>query len=590
MSGSSSSPAPDSELGTADQQALDQALTELAAGARRWAATPLPERAALLRRVQGSVAAQADLWVRTAATIKGLEPTSRFLGEEWLSGPYAVLASLARLATTIDQLAGGTSPLESVRTGTAPGGRVTLEVAPLTAYDRLLLHGFRAEVWLPPGVTPEQARARAGLGQLDPTAAGGVGLVLGAGNITSIAPLDVLYELVAANRPVLLKLNPVMAEMQHVYDAAFAPLVSSGLLRIVSGGAVVGDYLAHHPGVAHVHLTGSATTYDAVRYGPGQEGRTRKSAGVALLDKPITSELGGVSPIIIVPSHWTKRDLRYQAEHVATQRLHNGGYNCVASQVVVLSSDWPQKEEFLSALREVLQQVPGRTAWYPGSAERTEGALAAYPQAERLGPDRTRVLVELPANAPSSADEPSSRLRPVQTTEYFAPVLGVVELPGAGQQFLDSAVETVNRDFYGTLGANVLVDPEVMTALGDGFGRALAALEYGTIAVNCWTAFGFLAATAPWGAFPQDAAAEVTSGVGAVHNALLIEAPERTVVHGPFRPFPRSVLHGEWALSPKPPWFVTARSAATTGRLLARFTAAPSWLKVPRIFGSAFRA
>ena len=50
-----------------------------------------------------------------------------------------------------------------------------------------------------------------------------------------------------------------------------------------------------------------------------------------------------------------------------------------------------------------------------------------------------------------------------------------------------------------------------------------------------------------------------------MHNALLLDAPERTVVTGPFRPFPRSVAHGEFALFPKPPWFVTARSAATTG-------------------------
>lgn len=55
-----------------------------------------------------------------------------------------------------------------------------------------------------------------------------------------------------------------------------------------------------------------------------------------------------------------------------------------------------------------------------------------------------------------------------------------------------------------------------------------------------------------------------------MHNALLIDAPERTVVRGPFRPFPRSVAGGEFALFPKPPWFVTARSAALTGRRFTR--------------------
>jgi aldehyde dehydrogenase (NAD(P)+) len=74
-----------------------------------------------------------------------------------------------------------------------------------------------------------------------------------------------------------------------------------------------------------------------------------------------------------------------------------------------------------------------------------------------------------------------------------------------------------------------------------------------------------------------------------VHNALLIGDTERTVVRGPFRPSPRSLLKGEMSIAPKPPWFVTNRTAATTGRLLAHFTAAPSWRKLPALFASALR-
>jgi len=75
-----------------------------------------------------------------------------------------------------------------------------------------------------------------------------------------------------------------------------------------------------------------------------------------------------------------------------------------------------------------------------------------------------------------------------------------------------------------------------------------------------------------------------------VHNALLLDHAERTVVTGPFRPFPRSIAGGEFALFPKPPWFVTARSATRTGELLTRFAQKPSWLKMSGIFLSAFRA
>ena len=405
-------------------------------------------------------------------------------------------------------------------------------------------------------------------------------MVLGAGNITSIPPLDVLAEIFAHNRAVLLKLNPVMADMLPVYSAALRPLIDAGLLRIVQGGAAVGSYLTHHPEIAHVHITGSSVTHDAIVYGPGEEGAARKAAGTPLLQKEITSELGGVSPIIIVPSEWTKRDLRYQAEHVATQRLHNGGYNCIAGQIVVLSSDWPQKEAFLAELRSAIERTPARAAWYPGSDDRIRAAAGSYPNAQSLG-DGARLLIDI------AADEDASTL---QTTEYFCPVLGVIELPGTGQAFLDTAVDTVNEEFLGTLGANLLIEPAERKKLGTGFRDSLARLEYGTIAINTWTGLGFLSAAATWGAFPGHTLGDVQSGIGVVHNALLIDSAERTVVSGPFRPFPRSVAHGEFALFPKPPWFVTARSAQTTGRRLSRFAAKPSWLKMPAIFASAFRA
>ncbi|MER5463045.1 hypothetical protein ABT010_20650 [Streptomyces sp. NPDC002668] len=42
--------------------------------------------------------------------------------------------------------------------------------------------------------------------------------------------------------------------------------------------------------------------------------------------------------------------MRFQAEYLATQRLHNGGSNCVASQVVVVASGRPQKNRFLAHL------------------------------------------------------------------------------------------------------------------------------------------------------------------------------------------------------------------------------------------------
>ena len=68
-----------------------------------------------------------------------------------------------------------------------------------------------------------------------------------------------------------------------------------------------------------------------------------------------------------------------------------------------------------------------------------------------------------------------------------------------------------------------------------------------------------------------------------------IDHTERTVVRGPFRPFPRSIATGHFTISPRPPWFVTNRTAATTARRLTKFTAHPSWKKLPAILTSALR-
>ena len=88
---------------------------------------------------------------------------------------------------------------------------------------------------------------------------------------------------------------------------------------------------------------------------------------------------------------------------------------------------------------------------------------------------------------------------------------------------------------------------------------------------------GYLTPRATWGAFPGHPLTDIQSGQGVVHNALLLADTERTVVRGPFRPLV------------KPPWFVTNRTAAVTGRRLTAFAARPQWSALSGIFASAMR-
>lgn len=558
---------------------LDEAVTALAAGAATWAEMGLRERAALLRRTQEAIAANAGPWAGAATAAKQV-PSGSYEGEEWISGPAATAPMFGEYAATLDLLARGKSPLDGLKI-TVDGEQAKVRILPGDLKDTLLFNGFSAEVWLQPGITPEQAKAEAGLGARlvgeAPEKTHGVGLVLGAGNISAIAPLDAAYELVAFNRASIIKLNPTFQHLKPVYDAALAPLIEADLLRVVNGGAEVGTYLVNHEGINHVHITGSARTHDAIVWGVGKEAEKNRAAGTPKITKEITSELGGVSPIIVVPGNWAKGDLRYQAEHVVTQRLHNAGHNCIGGQALLLSADWEQKDAFLAAIREVLLEVAPRKPWYPNGQASIDRAAATYGDAaEQVG---SCLLVSLDEDSPTE----------LYDGEYFAGVLGITELPGTGAEFLANAVEFSNDRLDGTLGASMIVHPRDIKAMGARFDELVADLRYGSVGINVWSGIAFLLGGATWGAFPGHTLEEVGSGIGVVHNTHLIAHSQKTVARGPFHPFPVSYLKGEFTMAPTMPWFVTASTAAKSGKALAAYGGKRSWANLLKIFPPALR-
>lgn len=570
-----------------DTSEIDAVLARLRVTKRTWVALPVAEKAALVTQLVQDVARVAPRWVAAAAAAKGLAADSPLVGEEWAAGPWALLYAANHYARSLREIARDGKPaLARGAVRTRPDGQVVVDVFPETYHDRLLLNGVRAEVWMEPGVTPANLREHmAGwYAQRDPEAR--VAVVLGAGNVASIAPLDVLYKLLAEGQVCVLKMNPVNAYLGPFLAEAFAPWIAAGFVALVYGGADVGAYLTQHPDVEEIHVTGSAATHDAIVYGGGADGAARKARRAPSNPRRVTSELGNVSPIIVVPGPWTDADLRYQAEHIATMKMHNGGFNCVAAQVLVLPQAWPLSARLLDELERVWRGTPNRVSYYPGAASRHAATLRAHPGAvlfDVATPERTpRTLVrEIPA---SDSEDVCFR------SEAFGSVLGQTSLPGDdAASFLANAVAFCNDTLWGTLGANVLIHPRTMAALGSAFEDALAALRYGCVAVNAWTGLGFLLCQTSWGAFPGHTLEDIQSGRGVVHNTLLFDRPQKSVVYQPFRPAPRALLRGPFTWMPKPPWFVTNRTAATTMRRLAGFERDHSLLRIPGIFAAALR-
>ena len=69
--------------------------------------------------------------------------------------------------------------------------------------------GFTGHVLMQPGVTPEQARERQAAFYQRHDPEGGLSVILGAGNVASIPPMDVANKMFVEGIVCVLKMNPV---------------------------------------------------------------------------------------------------------------------------------------------------------------------------------------------------------------------------------------------------------------------------------------------------------------------------------------------------------------------------------------------
>jgi aldehyde dehydrogenase (NAD(P)+) len=523
---------------------IDRDLQTLSASKDAWARLSIERKMALLEGLKRSVHAAGPEWVRRAAQAKGLAPDSPLAGEEWISGPWAVLYALNRYLRTLGGIAArGVSPVPTPHV--RADGRTVVDVFPHSLYDRVLLNGISAQVWMQDGVQPADVAREAAAAFTEAQPKGRVALVLGAGNIASIAPLDVLYKMLNGS-VCMLKMNPVNDYLGPIFEQAFKPFVDAGYLRFAYGGADAGAYLCAHDAVEEIHITGSETTHNAIVEAVG--------AG-----KRITSELGNVSPTIVIPGPWSEADIAFQAENIATQKAHNAGFNCIAAQVLILPKAWKLSGTLHDRIVDVFDSMEQRPDYYPGASERRA----------RLTPDRSQLRTTLHVDA-SQIDNPAF------TTEAFCGVLACVELPGDIRQYVRDAVAFANERLHGTLGVNLVVHPHTMKTYPSLVDEAIAQLRYGCVAVNGWTGVGYFITETPWGAYPGHTLDAVGSGIGVVHNSYLLARTQKSVVTAPFAPFPRSLKSGQFSLLPRPPWFVTNRMQAQIGRALCDFEMSPS--------------
>ncbi len=557
---------------------LDRIVRRVKEGSRTFARLTIDERiqlAAELREGYGQIAEES---VRAACAAKGIDFDSPLSGEEWLAGPMVTIRNLRLiLESLIDIKRDGVPRIEPSWISTLPDGRISVRVFPPNALDALLMQKHEAEVFMQPGVTADRLRDFQASFYRKPHD-GRMCLVLGAGNVNAIPPTDVIYKMFVEGTVCVLKMNPVNEYLGPFIERAFKAAIDRGFLAVVYGGADVGKYLVEHEQVDEIHITGSDKTHDLMVWGPpGPERDERKHRRDPLLKKEITSELGNVTPVIVIPGPYTDAELQQQADNIAGMVTNNASFNCNSAKLLVLPKGWAQREKFLGYLEQSLRKGAVRKAYYPGAEERwkhfTQGRRGLRLVGE-AGPG------ELPYALITEVD-PANLEDHVFKTEPWCAVLSEVEIGSAEpREFLEAAVPFVNEHVWGTLACTLIVHPKTQKdpELGPVVEKGIRDLRYGAVAVNTWAGAIFGLACTPWGGHPSTTLEDIQSGRGWVHNTFMLENIEKVVLRAPLK------------ASPPSPWYPGHRTLNQVGRKLVLFELEPSWLKIPGLAAAAMRA
>lgn len=558
-------PEPPASIPATPIATIDALLQKLDANKHVWAKKSLAERIQVLEALQPRLKNVAPRWVEAGCRAKGLDVNSSLAGEEWLGGPMTTVRNVRLLIEALKQKGQPKYPNLSQRRD----GQWVADVFPANALDKVMWAGFSAQVWMEPGKEPTQgAIYRKG------STTGKVSLVLGAGNVASIGPMDALYKLFVENEVVILKMNPVNEYLGPFVEEAFKPLVDAGFLAVVYGGAEVGKHLTRHSLVESIHITGSDRTHDAIVWGDTlEEQQANKAAKTPVNTRPITSELGCVTPVFVVPGDWNEAELNFQARHVSSMVAHNGSFNCNAAKIVVTAKGWPLRDLFLRKLHDELKAIGPRKSYYPGARQRYQNFLDRYPNAIKLQSDGEQHVpwTVLP-------DVPLQKGEYALSQEAFCGVLAEVTIDASdAATFMQKALDAANDVFWGTLSCMVLVHPSTEKQFAKEFDHFIANLKYGGIGINVWAGAIYGLVVTTWGAHPGHTLDNIVSGRGVVHNTYLFDHPQKSVMRAPF------------VIKPTPAWFAQHKNLRNLGEKLVAFESAPSFFALPGVVLEAMK-
>ncbi|MFJ3838346.1 aldehyde dehydrogenase family protein [Streptomyces sp. NPDC054904] len=397
---------------------VDAAVARATAAQRGWAAAAPADRARLLRRF----AAVVDAHVEELALLEVREAGHTIGNARWEAGNVRDL---------LDFAAGGVERLSGRQIPVAGGIDVTF-LEPLGVIGVIAPWNFPM-----------------------PIAAWGLAPALAAGNAVILKPAET---------------TPLTA--LRLAELALQAGIPEHLFQVLPGhGAVAGDALVEHPGVAKIVFTGST--------GVGKRIMSKCADRV----KRVTLELGGKSPNIV----FADADLEAAAAAAPMAFLDNTGQDCCARTRILVQRR--VYDRFLSLVTPGIESV---VVGDPLDEKTQMGPLISRAQLDRV---RSYVTDDLTAVRGTTPDGPgfwypptlvtdAAPTAPVAVEEVFGPV--AVVLPFEDEE---DAVRLANATDYGLSGS--LWTRDVGRAL-----RVSRAVAAGNLSVNShssvryWTPFG----------------------------------------------------------------------------------------------------
>jgi len=513
---------------------IDRFISTLRTKSKEFNSISNVQLASMLEETISNIKEVSYFWATICSDNKGTTKTPAE-GEEWLGGPFAsVLATQYYIKSLIND--------DDLDEGNFNNSENSYKVFPNNFIERITFPFINAKVYFNKSMSFEDINKFRGFSKrydIEPS----ITLVLGAGNFSSIPYLDVLYHLITRRSVILLKLNPVNEYLKPVFEKVFKNFIERGYIIVTNGNINESKYMATHPGINHIHLTGSDKTYEDIVYGRELTGNERSIKTLSKINpKPITSELGNVTPIIIHPGKWSTSDIKYQARKIVTGKLNNNGFNCIAAQVVVLPDGWGHTETLIKYVKYYMNKAKDRKAYYPDSIERLTKLEKdkSYERVNSLSCTTPHLTREIKAYNKYELDEVWS------STIYFRKIAY-----SNAEDYVKKSIDYCNNELWGNLGVSVIIKNHNNKFNKHITNSYIENLKYGTIAINEWAAIGYIIPQLPWGGFPGNKDNDIQSGQSVVHNSMLFESPLKGIVETKFR-ISRLI---------DPPWFITNRKS-----------------------------